>query len=96
MIERVRQQPTVPLEEAESHLDAADSFEAKHGRPMTSAEARSLLVKKTRPAPPNKATQPKRAQPRSALATRSRNLSCLPVGERGIQEAAWKTTRSTG
>ncbi len=66
MIERIRQQPTVPIEEAQSYFDAADAFEAKRGRPMTSAEARSLLVKKTRPAPSSKAKQPTRAQPRSA------------------------------
>lgn len=66
MIERVREQPTVPLEEAQPYFDAADAFEAKHGRPMTPAEARKLLVKKTRAVPPNKAMQPTRAQPRSA------------------------------
>jgi len=66
MIERVREQPTVPLAEAQPYFDAADAFEAKHGRPMTPAEARKLLVKKTKTTPPNKAMQPTRAQARSA------------------------------
>lgn len=66
MIERVREQPTIPLEEAQPHFDAADAFEAKHGRPMTPAEARRLLVKKTKAVLPNTAMQPTRAQPRGA------------------------------
>jgi hypothetical protein len=62
MIERVRAQPTAPLTEAQPYFDAADAFEAKHGRPMTPAEARKLLVKKTKVVPNKKATQPTRAQ----------------------------------
>lgn len=73
MIERVREQPTVSLEEAQADFDAADAFEAKHGRPMTPAEARKLLAKKTKAVPPNKSTraQPRAARPR-ALGRRSR------------------------
>jgi len=66
MIARVREQPTVPLEEAQPTFDAADAFEAKHGRPMTPAEARRLLVKKAKPPPRDKAVPPARAQPRGA------------------------------
>ena len=66
MIARVREQPTVPIEEAQPTFDAADAFEAKHGRPMTPAEARRLLAKKAKPAPPAKAVPPARAQPRGA------------------------------
>ena len=66
MIDRVREQPTVPVGEAQPYFDAADAFEAKHGRPMTPAEARRLLAKKPKAAPPNKAMQPTRAQARSA------------------------------
>jgi prevent-host-death family protein len=66
MIERVREQPTIPLEEAQASFDDADAFESKHGRPMTPAEARKLLIKKAKAVPPNKATQPTRAQPRHA------------------------------
>jgi prevent-host-death family protein len=44
MIDRVRGQPTVPLAEAQAHFDAADAFEARHGRPMTPAEARRRLA----------------------------------------------------
>lgn len=67
MIERVRERPTIPIEEAQPYFDAADAFEAKHGRPMTPAEARKLLVKKkTSGMPPNKAMQPASTKPRSA------------------------------
>jgi prevent-host-death family protein len=66
MIERVREQPTIPLAEAQPYFDAADAFEEKHGRPMTPAEARKLLVKKTTAVPPNKAMQPTGRRPRSA------------------------------
>lgn len=48
MIERVRAQPTIPLADAQPYFDAADAFEAKHGRPMTPSEARKLLAKRTK------------------------------------------------
>lgn len=66
MIERVREQPTVPLEETQPYFEAADAFESKHGRPMTPDEARKLLVKKTKGTPPNKAMQPASTRPRVA------------------------------
>jgi hypothetical protein len=62
MIERVREQPTVPLAEAQPYFDAADAFEAKHGRPMTPAEARKLLVRKTKVARATPALRARKAK----------------------------------
>jgi prevent-host-death family protein len=50
MIDRVRKQPTIPLAEAQAQFDAADAFEAEHGRPMTPAEARRRLAAGAAPA----------------------------------------------
>lgn len=48
MIERVRQQPTISLEEARKHFQQADAFEASEGRPMSKAEAEKALSPKRR------------------------------------------------
>lgn len=45
MIARVRGEVTIPLGAAQPNFDAADAFEAKHGRPMTGAEAKKQLAK---------------------------------------------------
>lgn len=43
MIEEVRKQPTIPLEEAKKYFAEADEFEVKHGRPMTPAAAKKVV-----------------------------------------------------
>jgi len=54
MIERVRGQATITLAAAQVHFDAADAFEAKHGRPMTPEEAKKQLAKGKPSRPPSR------------------------------------------
>ncbi len=62
MIERVRGQPTIPLSAAQTAFDAADRFEASHGRPMTPAEARRLLRKGATRSPRRRTQQATRSR----------------------------------
>jgi hypothetical protein len=60
MIEEVRKEPTLTLEEAKKRFQDADDFEAKHGRPMTPAAAKKLVRGKGKAASAGRATAPRR------------------------------------
>lgn len=49
MIERIRKQPTMSLEDAKKHFEEADAFEASKGRPMSKTEAARAMSPKRRP-----------------------------------------------
>lgn len=55
MIEEVRKQPTISLEEAKKYFEDADEFEAKHGRPMTPAAAKKVVSGEGKTAPAKRA-----------------------------------------
>jgi hypothetical protein len=60
MIEEVRKEPTITLEEAQKRFQEADDFEAKHGRPMTPAMAKKLVRGKGKAASARRVTSPRR------------------------------------
>jgi prevent-host-death family protein len=62
MIEEVRKQSTVPLDDAKKYFDEADAFEAKHGRPMTAAAANRLVGGAKKPTRAKRAPSRRRKQ----------------------------------
>ncbi len=60
MIEEVRREPTMTLEDAKKYFQEADDFEAKHGRPMTPAAAKKLVKGKGKAASAGRVTAPRR------------------------------------
>lgn len=60
MIEAVRKEPTITLEEAKKLFQKADDFEAKQGRPMTPAAAKKVVRAKGEAAPARRVTAPRR------------------------------------
>jgi hypothetical protein len=62
MIEEIRKQPTISLEEAKRYFQEADEFEAKHGRPMTPAAAKKVVSGERKAGPTRRAPARRRTE----------------------------------